>query len=82
MPLLGRLLGAPLLLRRLVKASERQAQALEDLRDHICWGGAKRNPDASDDGVDISYSTDHDTFKRELDERSAPWRRPGARGDE
>lgn len=59
------------LLLRAVRALERGADALCDLRDHVCGAaGVAINRDIDDradpEGLDISYSDDASTYEREL----------------
>lgn len=57
------------LLRRLLKAQERQALALEQIRDVIVfqYGGLGAVTDESGDPTSLSYASDTSTYKDELE---------------
>ena len=63
----------PLLLRRLIRAQERQADALEEIAKIVSFEFGRTTkvveqyPEEEDD---IIYTTDETTFYRELDDRS------------
>jgi hypothetical protein len=67
-----KVLATPWLLRRLVKANEKAANALEDIAAALNTEfGIVKSPsqEAADDDDDYSVSTDQDTYEREVGPR-------------
>jgi hypothetical protein len=74
-------LTAPFLLRRLVRASERQAKAVEDIRDLFyalngSSAGIRKEYDDSPDGDDILYASDQSSWNHEVEDLRRPNRAP------